>query len=625
LPNSGPATPSDQLLVGKLLPADPTHPAELTYQGLATLGSIDFPITSPGTYTVISPTSPEVLVSGRFITTSGAPIAGALVASSADPTFRAITDASGGYTLPAGPPGAKSMVVGQAFDALGGLGGIGIRLPPDFPGSGGYLKDMIRGRLGLTDADPEPPCADPKPTVVLVSKDQPDLPGQQREPFRLTTGGPPIETRLTGANGLLGGDIFSFDNAGGIDILDTFVNGFGPLSLFDSTTAIFKTKDDPVALVALNGDNLHAVAAGTTSETGIAVFVRIEKITVLGVEVPYPCVDIASDTRPVEVAPPLTIDQKGPLDDGEVGAPYRAALTAQGGWPYPLPTKPPSYLWSATALPDGLSMSTDGFITGRPDVAGTFNITVEVTDSNTPATKTGATLAIEIRPVVTITTTLLLDGLLNQPYNSSVAATGGIKPYSWSSTSLPPGVSYVVDPVTQALTLHGSPTYVGIFNIRFRVTDALSVFRDKTLTITITSASLVCVNYGITERTVGAVGIIDPSYPQGGWILFRTYHWKCMIGSEAIDLVGSWTQAWCNPTRCVWDATGAGGPRTSADAFGTSNETFETTFSPLSTPCRDTAYENSLGCSVKWYAFVTVRATCTIRGQVFSFLYPTRV
>jgi hypothetical protein len=69
-----------------------------------------------------------------------------------------------------------------------------------------------------------------------------------------------------------------------------------------------------------------------------------------------------------------------PLPDGTQCEPYPAStLTVEGG------TAP--YTWSvvpgAGTLPPGLSLSTDGTITGTPTEAGTFEFTVQVTDSTT--------------------------------------------------------------------------------------------------------------------------------------------------------------------------------------------------------------------------------------------------
>lgn len=62
------------------------------------------------------------------------------------------------------------------------------------------------------------------------------------------------------------------------------------------------------------------------------------------------------------------------LPNGAVGVPYAATLTVAGGFP--------PYVWSiqSGALPTGLSIDTDGNITGTPTTGGTFNFVVLVVD-----------------------------------------------------------------------------------------------------------------------------------------------------------------------------------------------------------------------------------------------------
>lgn len=62
------------------------------------------------------------------------------------------------------------------------------------------------------------------------------------------------------------------------------------------------------------------------------------------------------------------------LSDGVVGVAYSATLVASGG------TSP--YTWeNIGSLPDGLSLSTGGTISGNPTTEGDFSFTVKVTDS----------------------------------------------------------------------------------------------------------------------------------------------------------------------------------------------------------------------------------------------------
>ena len=71
---------------------------------------------------------------------------------------------------------------------------------------------------------------------------------------------------------------------------------------------------------------------------------------------------------------PLTITSASQLPDGALGQPFSQALTAAGGTP--------PYVWSATGLPDGLSIdSSSGVVSGAPTAGGTFSFAVTVVDS----------------------------------------------------------------------------------------------------------------------------------------------------------------------------------------------------------------------------------------------------
>ena len=75
---------------------------------------------------------------------------------------------------------------------------------------------------------------------------------------------------------------------------------------------------------------------------------------------------------------PILLVTPTTLPAGTVGTPYSQVLTASGSAGAP-------YGWSATGLPAGLSISytspTTGTISGTPSAAGTFPVTVTVTDS----------------------------------------------------------------------------------------------------------------------------------------------------------------------------------------------------------------------------------------------------
>ena len=152
------------------------------------------------------------------------------------------------------------------------------------------------------------------------------------------------------------------------------------------------------------------------------------------------------------------------LPNGVAGSQYASTtMNATGG------TSP--YTWTVTSLPNGLTMSTGGVITGTPSTAGTANAIFTVTDSTLPTHLTApATISITINPTLSISTTSLTNGIVQVAYSAPVAATGGTTPYTWSATGLPGGLT--IDPALG--TISGSPTTAGTSSVVITVTDATS-------------------------------------------------------------------------------------------------------------------------------------------------------
>jgi len=179
----------------------------------------------------------------------------------------------------------------------------------------------------------------------------------------------------------------------------------------------------------------------------------------------------------VNAAPPALSITTSSLPSGTVGAVYSQTLSATGG------TTP--YTWSlqSGSLPAGLSIvASTGVISGTPTANGTSSFTAKVTD-NAGATATAA-LAIAINPAaLVITTSSLPNGTVGAAYSQTLAASGGVTPYTWSmqSGTLPAGLS--LNASTGAIT--GTPTASGTSSFTAKVTDNASTTATKALSITV--------------------------------------------------------------------------------------------------------------------------------------------
>jgi hypothetical protein len=190
----------------------------------------------------------------------------------------------------------------------------------------------------------------------------------------------------------------------------------------------------------------------------------------------------ATATAPVSVVVqvlPLAI-LTSTLPQGFAGQPYAATLTAGDG------VAP--YTWSITggSLPDGLSLSPQGVISGTPSVPGMSVFTVQLTDAENPPVSVTADLSIPVIEPLAVTTQTLPDATSGTAYHANLFASGGVFPYTWSlySGTLPPGLS--VQPAGQ---ITGTPQANGNFTFTVQVIDANSPADTALQTLTMSVAA----------------------------------------------------------------------------------------------------------------------------------------
>jgi large repetitive protein len=149
------------------------------------------------------------------------------------------------------------------------------------------------------------------------------------------------------------------------------------------------------------------------------------------------------------------------------GADYNEQIIANGG------VAPLVFTVTSGSLPPGLSLNTNGYVTGRTTAdSGTFNFVVTVTDQGTPplSVTQAYTMAVTPAPPLSVATTALAEAAQGSPCSRVLAALGGVPPLTWNivSGALPPGLT--LDSTTGQIS--GIPTTQNTYAFTVQVTDS---------------------------------------------------------------------------------------------------------------------------------------------------------
>ncbi len=203
-------------------------------------------------------------------------------------------------------------------------------------------------------------------------------------------------------------------------------------------------------------------------------------------------------------APPPLVISTTTLPNGTENTSYSQTLSATGG------VTPYSWALASGTLPTGLSLSATGVISGTPTAAGNFSFTVKVSDAESPPQTATQPLGITINSVTTglnITTTSPLPGATqNSAYSTTVTASGGTPPYTWSlgtGSALPAGLSLTSG--SPSATISGKPTTTGTFQFTLDVKDSASSPATASASFLVTVAGSSAFNCPTTFNPLGSL------------------------------------------------------------------------------------------------------------------------
>lgn len=160
---------------------------------------------------------------------------------------------------------------------------------------------------------------------------------------------------------------------------------------------------------------------------------------------------------------------------GQFAKPYSLQFSASGG------VAPYAITKTDGALPEGLSFSASGLVSGTPKQTGDFPITVRAVDANGVTDDVTVTVAIASYTITALPESAPA-GKIGKSYSLQFSAKGGAEPYAIKliKGDLPDGLSFSASGL-----ISGAPTKNGDFPITVRATDANGVSDDVTVTISI--------------------------------------------------------------------------------------------------------------------------------------------
>jgi len=218
-------------------------------------------------------------------------------------------------------------------------------------------------------------------------------------------------------------------------------------------------------------------------------------------------------TYPLQITCPTITVTNPAVDSGVVGSPFSQTFTQSGG------VGATTFSLASGTLPSGLTLASNGVLSGTPTQPGTFPITVKATDSN-GCTGTGPTYNLTIAcQTITVTNPAVNSGVVGSPFSQTFSQSGGVgtTTFSLASGTLPSGLTLAANGV-----LSGTPTQTGTFPITVKATDSNGCTgTGPAYTLTITCQTITVTNPAVNSGVAGAP--FSQTFTQSGGIGATTF------------------------------------------------------------------------------------------------------
>ena len=286
-----------------------------------------------------------------------------------------------------------------------------------------------------------------------------------------------------------------------------------PVANAVSATVAYGSTNNPITL-NVTGGPASSVAVATTAGHGTAsaAGTTISYTPAAGYGGPdsfsYTATNASGTSAPATVtitvsAPAISYAPANP-PAGSVGAAYSQSLAGASGG-----TGPYIYTLVGGTLPAGLTLASNGTLSGTPTAQVSASFSVRATDSSSstppatgPYSSANQPLTLTIgAPTIAVVPATLPNGNAGTAYNQTVTASGGASPYSYAITAgaLPPGVT--LNTTTGAIT--GTPTATGAFNFTVTATDGGSFTGARAYSFNMGSPNFTLSPSALPGATVG--------------------------------------------------------------------------------------------------------------------------